>query len=226
MPNRTIKLVAAALTAGLLGACANDGSMIGSSLTTSSVDATQQAKAAAPKVDPACIQLAAQIDGLRKEGVVERAEKASAGKTANVQVKRASLAKLAELDKANADFQAKCSNTPAPATAVAPAAPAAPASAASATTATPAAAPAKTSEAPAKTTKKVAEAKATETVTKAKATATNAATAAAPPAPVVATPAPAAPAPVAAATPAPAAKPATTATIPSVPSVPGISIAQ
>ena len=32
----------------------------------------------------------------------------SAGKSANVQVKRASLAKQAELNKANSDFQAKC----------------------------------------------------------------------------------------------------------------------
>jgi hypothetical protein len=41
--------------------------------------------------------------------VTERVEKASVGTTTNVSVKRASLAQMAELDKANAEFQAKCS---------------------------------------------------------------------------------------------------------------------
>lgn len=106
MKHRVITLIGVAAVAGLMGACANDGSMIGSSLTTSSVDAT---KTAAAKVDPACNLLSARIDALRKEGVVERAEKVSTGTTSTVSVKRASLAKLAELDKANAEFQAKCS---------------------------------------------------------------------------------------------------------------------
>jgi uncharacterized protein YccT (UPF0319 family) len=60
-------------------------------------------------VDPACASLSARIDALRKEGAAERIEKASVGKTANVSVKRASLAQVAELDKANAEFQARCS---------------------------------------------------------------------------------------------------------------------
>jgi hypothetical protein len=62
-----------------------------------------------PKIDPACASLQAKIDTLRRDGVTERVEKASVGKTPNVSVKRASLAQMAELDKANAEFQAKCS---------------------------------------------------------------------------------------------------------------------
>lgn len=94
-----------------LGACADNGSLLGSSLTTSSVDAGAAAKTAAqtPKIDPACIQLTARIDTLRKDGITERVEKASTGKSATVSVKRASLAQMAELDKANAEFQARCS---------------------------------------------------------------------------------------------------------------------
>jgi uncharacterized protein YccT (UPF0319 family) len=101
---------ALAVTGGLC-ACSGDGSLLGSSLTTSSVASnpvTAQASAA-PKIDPACASLQARIDALRKEGVTERVEKASVGTTPNVSVKRASLAQMAELDKANAEFQAKCS---------------------------------------------------------------------------------------------------------------------
>ncbi len=104
-------LTALAVTGGLC-ACSSDGSgLLGSSLTTSSVASnpvTAQAPAAA-RIDPACASLQARIDALRKEGVTERVEKASVGKTANVSIKRASLAQMAELDNANAEFQAKCS---------------------------------------------------------------------------------------------------------------------
>jgi hypothetical protein len=102
-------MTAAVVTGGLC-ACSSDGSLVGSSLTTSSVSAPQTtAQAPAPRVDPACASLSARIDALRKEGVTERVEKASVGKTTNVSVKRTSLAQIAELDKANAEFQAKCS---------------------------------------------------------------------------------------------------------------------
>lgn len=65
--------------------------------------------AAAPKTDPACYSLAQRIDMLRKDGLTDRLEKASVGKSSTVAVKRESLAQAAELDKANAEFQAKCS---------------------------------------------------------------------------------------------------------------------
>ena len=106
------------VAAGALAGCANDGVLgTSSNLTTAAVTPVAQ-----PKVDPACVTLAAQIDTLRKEGTIDRLQQAAAGKSASVQVKRTSLAKQAELNKANADFQAKCGTVPAPAqTAAAPA---------------------------------------------------------------------------------------------------------
>lgn len=100
-------MTAMALAVTLAG-CSSDGGLLGSSLTTSSVDSAKVAPAIA-KVDPACLALTAKIDGLRKDGVTERAEKAAAGKTSTVSVKRDSLAKLSELDKANFEYQTKCS---------------------------------------------------------------------------------------------------------------------
>ncbi len=88
-----------------LAGCANDGSLGSSNLTTSAVTPVA---AATPKVDPACVALAAQIDTLRQEGTIDRLQQASQGKTASVQVKRASLAKQADLNRVNAEFQTKC----------------------------------------------------------------------------------------------------------------------
>ena len=99
------KLTAAALSALSLAACA-DGST--GMLSTASLGPPTPVAAAAPQPDAACVALTARIDTLRREGVVERVEKASAGKTKTVTVKRESLAKITELDKANAEFQAKC----------------------------------------------------------------------------------------------------------------------
>ena len=104
------------LAASLLGGCSGDVSTMfaNSGLSTASVEK--------PAADPACVALNAKIDGLRKEGVSDRAaQAASASKASTVQVKRASLAQLAELDKANAEFQSKCSTLgPRPMTAAAP----------------------------------------------------------------------------------------------------------
>jgi hypothetical protein len=96
----------------------------GGGITTSSINsAPAKTAAAAPKVDPACVALASQIETLRKDGVTGRIEKASVGKTRTVSVRRDSLAKIAELEKANAEFQSKCS-TISPIAAQAPASPA------------------------------------------------------------------------------------------------------
>lgn len=95
----------AGITSLLAAGCAGESGL----LSTSSVGtAPAVTRAAAPKVDPACVALTARIDALRKEGFVERVEKASAGKSASVTVKRESLAKMTELDKANAEFQSRC----------------------------------------------------------------------------------------------------------------------
>ncbi|MEQ1651044.1 MAG: hypothetical protein ABL897_01000 [Hyphomicrobium sp.] len=102
MTPRTLGTMALFAMAAMAAGCANDGS----ALSTASVAPDKVAQA--PKVDPACATLASQIDGLRKEGAVERLEQAATGKGKSVQVQRTSLAKQAELNKANADFQAKC----------------------------------------------------------------------------------------------------------------------
>lgn len=101
MIRRLIVPAALFVATGLAG-CASDGSGL---LSTASLGEQQ----AAAKPDPACTALSAQIETVRKEGAVERLEKAAAGKTATVQVKRDSLAKQAELNKLNTEFQAKCS---------------------------------------------------------------------------------------------------------------------
>lgn len=59
-------------------------------------------------MDPTCVALANQIDILRKEGNIEKLEQAATGKGASVKVKREALAKQAELNRVNADFQGRC----------------------------------------------------------------------------------------------------------------------
>jgi hypothetical protein len=99
----------------LLAGCSSDGSsLLPSSLTTSSLstNSATQTSSTTPRVDPACVGLSQRIEALRRDGVIDRAEKASVGKTTTVAVKRASLAQIAELDKANAEFQSRCSSVP------------------------------------------------------------------------------------------------------------------
>ncbi len=117
---RNFMASAMAIAAVLTGGCAADGSLIGTNLTTSSTTPAKPV-AKAPKIDPACIQLTARIDAIRKDGIVDRVEKVSTGKSKTVSVYRSSLAKMAELDRANAEFQAKCSSWPNKSAAVAPA---------------------------------------------------------------------------------------------------------
>lgn len=102
VPARLASLVVVAALAG----CASDG---GSGLATGSLSDTSGTVAAAPKVDPVCVALTSRIDALRKEGTIEKLEKAAAGKSTSVQVKRTALAKQADLNKAYAEYQDKCS---------------------------------------------------------------------------------------------------------------------
>ena len=78
-------------------------------LSTGSVAADKSATAL--KTDPVCVSLANQITTIKGDGTIERLEKAAAGKSAKVQVKREALQKQAELNKANADFQTRCGPT-------------------------------------------------------------------------------------------------------------------
>lgn len=110
------KLACAAFGVTMLVGCSSGSGLFGNTLTTQSIGmassgpaATAAATPVAGKIDPACYTIAQRIETLRKEGVTDRIEKASVGKSATVAVKRASLAQAAELDKANAEFQARCS---------------------------------------------------------------------------------------------------------------------
>lgn len=97
--------IASFATAVLVSGCAQDGTM-----TTGSLNA-------AP--DPACVTLATQIKTLQDQGVPEKVAKAAKKKH---KLNSSDLAKAAELNKANAAFQAKCSNMPSkPSVAAAPA---------------------------------------------------------------------------------------------------------
>jgi hypothetical protein len=113
---RAITLIGTICTALALGACAND-TLVGG-LAPQPTTAALPPK---PAVDPACTTLASRIDALRKDGVVDRVEAAAKGKGSTVKVKRDSLAQIAELEKANLEFQAKCSTVPRAAAASPPA---------------------------------------------------------------------------------------------------------
>jgi hypothetical protein len=85
--------------------CAGDGS--GNIFSTGSVGTSGTTAAAESKIDPACTTLSAQIDTLRKEGVADKVAQAAVKK---YKMTTADLAKADQLNKANADFQAKCSS--------------------------------------------------------------------------------------------------------------------
>ena len=100
-----------------------------------------------PKANPQCVTLAAQMDAIKKEGVVDRVEAEAKGKSKTVAIKRESLSKVAEYNQLNAEFQNKCStiarpapSPAAPAVAAAPAKSAAKVKTAAAKTAAPVAA--------------------------------------------------------------------------------------
>lgn len=98
--------------AGFSGGCANDANLFGDSLTTASISPAAESKK--PQVDPQCVALMSKIDALRKEGTPERIEKVAAGKSKTAVVKRDALQRISELDRANAEFQMRCSTlTPA-----------------------------------------------------------------------------------------------------------------
>lgn len=129
------KLLAPALVvagAALLAGCAESGlNLGGSNLTTASVPAPE-----APKIDPACMTLASQIETLKKEGIADKVAQASIKK---YKMTTADLTKADQLNRTNTEYQAKCSTLkPAPVDQTAAVAPPAPAAAA----ATPAIAPA------------------------------------------------------------------------------------
>jgi hypothetical protein len=106
--------------ATLVAGCAPDGTL--TALNTSSINQEPMSTAQAPRTDPACVSLAAQIDALNQEGIADKVSKAAAKK---YKMKPADLAKVDTLNKAHAEFQTKCSSyPPSPVVATAPAEPA------------------------------------------------------------------------------------------------------
>lgn len=102
------RLVPVLAMAAVVAGCAADGSF-----DTGSINGSSQAA----KTDPACTQLFAQIDTLRKDGVPEKVEKAANKK---YKMTNADLNKADQLNKANAEFQAKCTPQPTQASAQPP----------------------------------------------------------------------------------------------------------
>lgn len=90
----------------LLAGCAADGSNPFTTGALSSNSDNAQQATAAPKVDPQCVALISRIETLRKEGITEKVEKAAAKK---YKMTAADAAKVDQLNKTNADFQARCS---------------------------------------------------------------------------------------------------------------------
>jgi hypothetical protein len=96
---------AAILVALMAAGCAQDGTLTTGGLNTSSIDQA----GAQSKSDPACLTLAAQIEALNRDGTIDKVSKAAAKK---YKLKTEDLAKADELNKANTEFQTKCSDYP------------------------------------------------------------------------------------------------------------------
>jgi hypothetical protein len=105
MTARSTAIFATAL-ACLLAGCA-DGSLT-SGLNTGSVNPQTQTQAA-KATDAVCLTLASQIEALNTEGVSDKVSKAAAKK---YKLKATDLSKADELNKANTEFQGKCSSYP------------------------------------------------------------------------------------------------------------------
>lgn len=111
---RGFSLAGIFLVAAALAGCAADGGL----MDTASITPAAQTTASA---DPQCGTLAAQIEQLRGEGTIGRLEKVSEGKGSTAVVKRNALQQQAQLNKANADYIAKCGTTPIRSASAAPA---------------------------------------------------------------------------------------------------------
>jgi hypothetical protein len=97
-----VRSTTALLVAGALAGCAADGTLETSSLSG------QPAQQAA-RTDPACTALFTHIEELRRDGIAEKVEKAANKK---YKMTNADLVKADQLNKANGDFQAKCTPKP------------------------------------------------------------------------------------------------------------------
>jgi hypothetical protein len=101
MLTSTRSIFAIAMLGLAVAGCANSDGSDGLFSTAS----TAPAGATEAKVDPACVTLTSQIDGVKKEGIIEKVEKAAMKKYT---MTPADLAKADQLNKLNANYQAKC----------------------------------------------------------------------------------------------------------------------
>jgi hypothetical protein len=106
---KSSSMVAMLMSAAVLGGCSGGVSdMFGGG---SAGLATTASIPEVAKADPACATLVSQIDGLKKEGVADKVAQAAAKK---YKMNTADLSKADQLNKANGEFQAKCSVGPKP----------------------------------------------------------------------------------------------------------------
>jgi len=92
----------------MLAGCANDGSL-STGLNTGTVNPQTAAGAQSKSQEALCLTLASQIEALNTEGVPDKVSKAAAKK---YKLKATDLTKADELNKANTEFQGKCSSYP------------------------------------------------------------------------------------------------------------------
>ena len=102
--------IAIVLLSVMAAGCAQDGTLLTGDINTSSID-QQAATQPTAKANPQCMTLASQIEALNKDGIPEKVAKAAAKK---YRLKHSDIAKADELNKANAEFQTKCSDYPPP----------------------------------------------------------------------------------------------------------------
>jgi hypothetical protein len=116
MTARSTALIASGL-ACLLAGCA-DGSL-SSAFNTGSIDPQKQAanEQAAKSKQALCNTLVSQIDALNGEGISDKVAKAASKK---YKLKPTDITKADELNKANTEFQSKCSDFPPRVAATAP----------------------------------------------------------------------------------------------------------
>ncbi len=160
MTARSNAIYATAAIALLLSGCAEGG--LNSAFNTGSIDPQKQAanEQAEKSKQALCNTLVSQIEALNSEGISDKVAKAAAKK---YKLKATDITKADELNKANTEFQSKCSDYPPRVAATAPIEPV------TTGATTPAAAPAKTAAAkakpPAPTQKPVASAMAPQETT-------------------------------------------------------------
>lgn len=111
-----LNIIYAATIACALAGCANDGSL-STGLNTGSVNPQAAATSASKSQEALCLTLASQIEALNTEGIPDKVSKAAAKK---YKLKSTDLTKADELNKANTEFQGKCSSYPPRVAATAP----------------------------------------------------------------------------------------------------------